>query len=228
MEELGPLFVHPGDHDSLYWLIPAAIALGGLCVASLGVLRGRLSAVTGFSGLIMVPCVAYLGDVGGGEAGYIAPHPTDPNIVYAGEYFGILTRWDKRTDQAQNISVWPDDTDGHEAANLKYRFNWNAPILVSRHNPEVIYHAGNQLLRSENRGRTWTEIEPRPHFDRRHDAAAQIEDARNLRRRQRHLRQTVWHEHVLNARNRQAEELLADHHRDVFGLSPTRLRSRLR
>lgn len=60
MEELGPLFVHPGDHDSLYWLIPAAIALGGLCVASLGVLRGRLSAVTGFSGLIMVPCVAYL------------------------------------------------------------------------------------------------------------------------------------------------------------------------
>ncbi len=98
--------------------------------------------------------------VGGGEAGYIAPHPTDPNIVYAGEYFGILTRWDKRTDQAQNISVWPDDTDGHEAANLKYRFNWTEPIVVSRHDPNTVYYAGNLLFKTTNGGMSWSPISP--------------------------------------------------------------------
>ena len=98
--------------------------------------------------------------VGGGEAGYIAPHPTDPTIVYAGEYFGILTRWDKGTGQAQNISVWPDDTDGHEAANLKYRFNWTEPIVVSRHDPNTVYYAGNLLFKTVNGGMSWAPISP--------------------------------------------------------------------
>ncbi|MGH9749987.1 MAG: VPS10 domain-containing protein, partial [Candidatus Polarisedimenticolia bacterium] len=98
--------------------------------------------------------------VGGGEAGYIAPHPTDPSVVYAGEYFGILTRYDKRTGQAHNISVWPDDTDGHEAANLKYRFNWTEPIHVSRHDPRVLYYAGNVLFRSTDEGMSWKAISP--------------------------------------------------------------------
>lgn len=98
--------------------------------------------------------------VGGGEAGYIAPHPTDPNVVYAGEYFGILTRYDRRTGQAQNISVWPDNTDGHEAAKLKYRFNWTEPILVSVHDPQVVYYAGNHVFKSTNEGMSWTPISP--------------------------------------------------------------------
>lgn len=97
--------------------------------------------------------------VGGGEAGYIAPHP-DGSIVYAGEYFGILTRWDRRTQQAQNISVWPDDTDGHEAANLKYRFNWTEPIHVSRHEKDAVFYAGNVLFKSANGGMSWTPISP--------------------------------------------------------------------
>jgi photosystem II stability/assembly factor-like uncharacterized protein len=98
--------------------------------------------------------------VGGGEAGYIAPHPTDANVVFAGEYYGILTRFDRRTGQAQNISVWPDDTDGHEAANLKYRFNWTEPIHVSRHDPNVLFYAGNVLFRSTTEGMSWEPISP--------------------------------------------------------------------
>jgi photosystem II stability/assembly factor-like uncharacterized protein len=98
--------------------------------------------------------------VGGGEAGYIAAHWTDPNIVYAGEYFGILTRYDRRTGQAHNISVWPDDTDGHEAANLKYRFNWTEPIVTSRHDPDVVYYAGNIVFKSSNGGLSWQPISP--------------------------------------------------------------------
>jgi photosystem II stability/assembly factor-like uncharacterized protein len=98
--------------------------------------------------------------VGGGEAGYIAPHPTDPNIVYAGEYIGILTRYDRRTKQAQNVSVWPDDTDGHEAANMKYRFNWTEPIHTSKHDPDVVFYAGNIVFKSTNGGMSWTPISP--------------------------------------------------------------------
>jgi photosystem II stability/assembly factor-like uncharacterized protein len=98
--------------------------------------------------------------VGGGEAGYIAPDPHDPQVVYAGEYFGILTRWDQRTGQAQNIMVWPDDLDGHEAAAVKYRFNWTEPIVASRHNPGTVYYAGNIVFKSGNGGMSWAEMSP--------------------------------------------------------------------
>lgn len=98
--------------------------------------------------------------VGGGEAGYIAPDPHDPNIVYAGEYFGILTRWDQRTGHAQNVMVWPDDLDGHEAAAVKYRFNWTEPIVASKHNPGTVYYAGNIVFKSTNGGMSWAEISP--------------------------------------------------------------------
>jgi len=97
--------------------------------------------------------------VGGGEAGYIAVDDEN-GVVYAGEYFGILTRWDRRTNQAHNISVWPDDTDGHEAANLKYRFNWTEPIVVSRHEKGAVFYAGNVLFKSTNGGLSWTAISP--------------------------------------------------------------------
>ncbi|MBI3406540.1 MAG: glycosyl hydrolase, partial [Acidobacteria bacterium] len=102
----------------------------------------------------------YFTSVGGGEAGYISPDPHDPNIVYAGEYFGILTRWDATTGQAQNIMVWPDDLDGHEAAAVKYRFNWTEPIVASKHNPGTVYYAGNSVFKTTNGGMSWAEISP--------------------------------------------------------------------
>jgi photosystem II stability/assembly factor-like uncharacterized protein len=97
--------------------------------------------------------------VGGGEAGYISATP-DGSAVYAGEYFGILTRYERATGQARNVSVWPDNTDGHEAAHLKYRFNWTEPILVSRHDPRVVYYAGNVVFRTSDGGASWTPISP--------------------------------------------------------------------
>ncbi len=97
--------------------------------------------------------------VGGGEAGYISATP-DGSSVYAGEYFGILTRYDRKTGQAHNVSVWPDNTDGHEAARLKYRFNWTEPIVVSRHDPSVVYYTGNVVFRTTDAGMSWTPISP--------------------------------------------------------------------
>ncbi len=96
--------------------------------------------------------------VGGGETGSAVPDPSDPNIVYAGEYGGIITRYDHRTRQAKNISIYPFDPSGYGAADIRYRFQWTAPIVVSQHNPKEIYHGANVLFRSKDGGKTWEKI----------------------------------------------------------------------
>jgi len=97
---------------------------------------------------------------GGGECGWVAPDPRDPEVVYAGGYGGEITRYDHRTRQAREIVAWPQQIDGQAVRDLRYRWNWNAPILVSRHEPHVLYHAAQVLLRSPDGGETWQEISP--------------------------------------------------------------------
>jgi photosystem II stability/assembly factor-like uncharacterized protein len=99
-------------------------------------------------------------DVGGGEAGFTAPDPSDPNIVYAGEYFGIITRYDHRTGMARNVTAYPENWSGHGAEDNRYRFQWTAPIHVSPHDPKVVYHAANVLFRTEDGGQSWKAISP--------------------------------------------------------------------
>jgi photosystem II stability/assembly factor-like uncharacterized protein/DNA-binding FrmR family transcriptional regulator len=98
--------------------------------------------------------------VGGGESGYIAPDPRDSNIVYADDEGPFLTRFDRTTGQAQSIQQYPDDLSGHPASSQKYRYTWTMPLIVSSHNPDVIYHTSQYVLRSADAGRTWTEISP--------------------------------------------------------------------
>ncbi len=98
--------------------------------------------------------------VGGGESGYIAPHPVDPNIVYAGSYGGYLTRYDHRTQEERNIMAWPENPMGAGAADLTYRFQWTFPIVISPHDPNAIYIGGNVLFKSTNEGQTWEAISP--------------------------------------------------------------------
>src|SRR5262245_50261076 len=96
--------------------------------------------------------------VGGGEAGYIAPDPRDGNIVYAGSYYGLLTRYDHRTGQTQNISVWPESPGGRAAGDVKYRFQWTFPIVISPNDAATIYAGANVLFKSTDEGRSWTAI----------------------------------------------------------------------
>ena len=98
--------------------------------------------------------------VGGGEAGHTASDPSDPNIVYAGEYLGYISRYDHRTRQARHVGAWPENPSGHAGEKLRYRFQWTAPIATSPHDPKVIYHAGNVLFRTTDAGNTWTAISP--------------------------------------------------------------------
>jgi photosystem II stability/assembly factor-like uncharacterized protein len=98
--------------------------------------------------------------VGGGESGWIAPSPKDSNIVFAGSYGGYLTRYDHRTRQTRAVNVWPDNPMGYGAEGMKYRFQWNFPILFSIHDPNVLYTAGNIIFKSTNEGQSWEAISP--------------------------------------------------------------------
>lgn len=96
--------------------------------------------------------------VGGGESGWIAPDPRNSNIVYAGSYDGLLTRYDHRTGVTRNITVWPDNPMGYGVEAMKFRFQWNFPLLFSPHDPKLLYAGGNVLLVSTNEGQSWTAI----------------------------------------------------------------------
>ena len=98
--------------------------------------------------------------VGGGEAGYIAPDPRDPDIVYAGDYEGNLTRFDKHTGQTKNVAVWPDLSDARGAASLQHRFQWTAPIVVSPFDPSTLYYGGERVFKTTNGGMKWEAISP--------------------------------------------------------------------
>jgi photosystem II stability/assembly factor-like uncharacterized protein len=96
--------------------------------------------------------------IGGGETGYVLFHPKDPHIVYAGEYAGIITRFDTRLKSGRNISIYPDNPSGHGGEDMKYRFRWPAPIAGSPHNADVVYHAANVLFRTKDGGKTWDKL----------------------------------------------------------------------
>ena len=102
---------------------------------------------------------------GGGESGYIAIKPDDPNIVIASgpagrrAYNDIMTHYDHRTGQKWNVTVWPELYGwGVGAGDLKYRLQWTFPIMFSRHDPDVLYVAGNHLFRSTDLGASFETI----------------------------------------------------------------------
>jgi photosystem II stability/assembly factor-like uncharacterized protein len=96
---------------------------------------------------------------GGGECGFVVPDPRDPLIIYSNNE-GYITRYNKRTEQYQDVSVWPVDVSGHGASDLKHRFQWVSPLLISPHNPDTLYTAAECVFKSTDDGQTWTAISP--------------------------------------------------------------------
>ena len=97
---------------------------------------------------------------GGCESGYIAAHPTKPNVTFAGCYGGNLDRRDRETGFTRDVTVYPRNPMGHSSEDIKIRFNWTFPIVFSRHNPNVLFVGGSQLFRSTNEGESWTAVSP--------------------------------------------------------------------
>lgn len=98
--------------------------------------------------------------VGGGESGHIAVDPRDPNLIYAGTYIGQITR--KRIDlgHQRDIVAYPQMHDGQAPRDIKYRFQWNAPIRISPHDPDIVYHCSQYVHRTKDGGKTWEVISP--------------------------------------------------------------------
>ncbi len=98
--------------------------------------------------------------VAGAESGHIAVHPEQPHLVYSGNYLGRIDRYDHRSGTARNMILYPQMQDGTAPRDLRYRFQWNAPILISRHDPDVVYHTSNYVHRTRDGGWTWETISP--------------------------------------------------------------------
>ncbi len=91
----------------------------------------------------------------GGESAHIAVDPKDNDIVYGGSYDGFLTRVNHKTGTVRAINVWPDNPMGHGAEGMKYRFQWNFPIIFSKHNPNKLYTFSQHVHVTENEGQSW-------------------------------------------------------------------------
>lgn len=96
----------------------------------------------------------------GGESGTIVADPRDPDVVYGGSYDGLLVRINHRTGEVRQIDIWPDNPMGWGAAELRYRFQWNYPLLFSPHDPTRLYAAANVLFETRDEGATWKAISP--------------------------------------------------------------------
>ena len=91
----------------------------------------------------------------GGESAHIAVDPTNNDIVYGGSYDGFLTRVNHKNNTVRGVNVWPDNPMGHGAEAMKYRFQWNFPIIFSKHDPKKLYTFSNHVHLSTNEGQSW-------------------------------------------------------------------------
>ncbi len=99
-------------------------------------------------------------EVAGGESAFLAFDEDDPRLVYGGSYQGNISVYDHATRMSKDIMAYPVIGLGSIPKDMKYRFNWNAPIVMSRHDKKTMYHGANLVLKSTNGGYQWTEISP--------------------------------------------------------------------
>ncbi|MEM1206300.1 MAG: sialidase [Acidobacteriota bacterium] len=98
--------------------------------------------------------------VGGCEVGFTLPTPGDPDTIWSGCYDGILDLYDHRTGHRRNVSVWPEAIESWPGEDLKYRFHWSFPVVISPHDPQRVF-AGSQFVhRTVDGGQRWEVISP--------------------------------------------------------------------
>jgi hypothetical protein len=153
----------PGAAPEMPPAEPGAAAEGaGGAAGGRGGRGGRGGGGGGFGG--QIPRSAWEA-VAGGESGFAQPDPVDPNIIWSsssgnGSGGGIVTVYDVRNHQSRNVEIWPEDVGGATAAQVKYRFNWEFPILISPHDHNKVY-AGSQFVHvTTDQGQSWKIISP--------------------------------------------------------------------
>ena len=121
------------------------------------------SRIFGFGGRGIIPRGLWH-SVGGGESGFATPDPVDPNIIWSsasgsGMVGGIVVRFEESRRQFRNVEVWPDQSNG-PADGVKYRFVWDAPLLISPHDHNTVYTASQHVHRTTDGGQSWEVISP--------------------------------------------------------------------
>lgn len=96
----------------------------------------------------------------GGESAFLAFDKDDPKLVVGGSYLGTIEVLDMESKSSTQIMASPEQYLGREARNMKYLYNWNAPIIWSKHEPQTVFHAAQLVLKSTDLGKTWTEFSP--------------------------------------------------------------------
>ena len=96
----------------------------------------------------------------GGESAFLAFDPDNPRYVMGGSYQGTIEVIDTQAKAGTNVMPAPIQYLGMDARDMKYRYNWNAPIVWSRYEPDTFFHGSQYLLKSSDRGKTWKEISP--------------------------------------------------------------------
>jgi len=103
---------------------------------------------------------SYFYSVGGCESGYIAPHPVDLDVFYAGCYGGALSRYDHGTGFQRAINVWPENPMGQSAEDIRERVQWTFPIVFDEHDPGILYTGTQKVWRTRTEGQSWDLISP--------------------------------------------------------------------
>jgi photosystem II stability/assembly factor-like uncharacterized protein len=99
-------------------------------------------------------------DSAGGESAFLAFNPDNPRYVLGGSYLGTIEILDTKANASTQIMAAPIQYLGRDSKDMKYRYNWNAPIIWSQHEPDTYYHGAQLLLRTRDKGNTWEEVSP--------------------------------------------------------------------
>ena len=102
----------------------------------------------------------WIANVGGGEAAHVAFDKNNPKYIYSSNITGFIDEYNQETKKQRAIKPFPIFDLGEPSDEMKYRYNWNPPVMVSQHNPSVIYYGSNVVHKSTNRAFKWTDISP--------------------------------------------------------------------
>ena len=149
-----PYHVYGNEQDTGSYEGPSRLATAGRGFGGFGGGRGASPIAS-----------SYWHEVGGGEAGFATPDPVDPNIVWSsgtgsGSIGGVVTVYNERNGQTRNVEVWPITTAGAPASDVKYRFNWEFPIVISPFDHNRVYVASQVVHMTTNGGNSWQVISP--------------------------------------------------------------------
>jgi photosystem II stability/assembly factor-like uncharacterized protein len=97
---------------------------------------------------------------GGGESGYVTPHPKDPALFYAGSQGALITKYNRETGQTRDIQPYPRFFSGEPSSALKERWQWTFPIVFSPQDPNVLYISSQHVWKTTNDGQSWEKISP--------------------------------------------------------------------